>query len=92
MTTTAAALAHNSAQTNRLPRRLRNQAPANTLAASGIKRASDHPVPGMTLRARAADAELMNSTTNARSGKAAAASVSRLEALTSQLEAAAAKV
>ena len=92
MTTTAAALAHNSAQANRLPRRLRNQAPANTLAASGIKRASDHPVPGMTLRARAADAELMNSTTNARSGKAAAASVSRLEALTSQLEAAAAKV
>lgn len=92
MTTTAAALAHNSAQTNRLPRRLRNQAPANTLAASGIKRASDHPVPGMTLRARAADAELMSSTTNARSGKAAAASVSRLEALTSQLEAAAAKV
>lgn len=92
MTTTAAALAHNSAQTNRLPRRLRNQAPANTLAASGIKRASDHPVPGMTLRARAADAELMNSTTNARLGKAAAASVSRLEALTSQLEAAAAKV
>lgn len=92
MTTTAAALANNSAQANRLPRRLRNQAPANTLAASGIKRASDHPVPGMTLRARAADAELMNSTTNARSGKAAAASVSRLEALTSQLEAAAAKV
>ena len=92
MTTTAAALAHNSAQANRLPRRLRNQAPANTLAASGIKRASDHPVPGMTLRARAADAELMNSTTNARSGKAAAASASRLEALTSQLEAAAAKV
>ena len=92
VTTTAKALAHSSAQANRLPRRLRNQAPANTLAASGIKRASDHPVPGMTLRARAADAELMNSTTNARSGKAAAASVSRLEALTSQLEAAAAKV
>lgn len=92
MTTTAAALAHNSAQANRLPRRLRNQAPANTLAASGIKRASDHPVPGMTLRARAADAELMNSTTNALSGKVAAASASRLEALTSQLEAAAAKV
>ena len=92
MTTTAAALAHSSAQANRLPRRLRNQAPANTLAASGIKRAPEHPVPGMTLRARAADAELINSTTNARSGKAAAASVSRLEALTSQLEAAAAKV
>ena len=92
MTTTAAALAHSSAQANRLPRRLRNQAPANTLAASGIKRAPEHPVPGMTLRARAADAELINSTTNARSGKAAAASVSRLEALTSQLEAAAARV
>ena len=89
-TTTAAALAHASAG-NRLPRRLRHQAPANTLASSGIKRASDHPVPGMTLRARAADAELMSSTTNSRQGQAAVTQMSRLEALTSQLEAAAAK-
>ena len=89
-TTTAAALAHASAG-NRLPRRLRHQAPANTLASSGIKRASDHPVPGMTLRARAADAELMSSTTNSRQGQAAVAQMSRLEALTAQLEAAAAK-
>ena len=110
MTTTAAALVHSRAQAqaqgpahsatsaNRAPRRLRNQAriQPQTLATSGIKRAAvnHHPVPGMTLRARAADAAALaasTSTVPVAQGKAAVAQMSRLEALTSQLEAAAAK-
>ena len=110
MTTTAAALVHSRAQAqaqgpahsatsaNRAPRRLRNQAriQPQTLATSGIKRAAvnHHPVPGMTLRARAADAAALaasTSTVPVVQGKAAVAQMSRLEALTSQLEAAAAK-
>ena len=109
-TTTAAALVHSRAQAqaqgpahsatsaNRAPRRLRNQAriQPQTLATSGIKRAAvnHHPVPGMTLRARAADAAALaasTSTVPVAQGKAALAQMSRLEALTSQLEAAAAK-
>lgn len=110
MTTTAAALVHSRSQAqaqgpahsatsaNRAPRRLRNQAriQPQTLATSGIKRAAvnHHSVPGMTLRARAADAAALaasTSTVPVAQGKAAVAQMSRLEALTSQLEAAAAK-
>ena len=90
--------AHSATSANRAPRRLRNQAriQPQTLATSGIKRAAvnHHPVPGMTLRARAADAAALaasTSTVPVAQGQAAVAQMSRLEALTSQLEAAAAK-